>query len=238
VKSTVRSLLFLALAWSGAVAVQAQGVIPGTYVTERGFGTLSVGKPDGKGLIRFKINAIGGNNHTCQVEGTLRGTRGTAEPVDQKCVVDILPKDGWLQVSVPGAASDACRAFCGVRAQFEGEYFAEVPACRAAEMGKKRNQFSQRYKAKDYQNAVATLGSLMEECGRFMDRLAQAEVLNDMAIAYKNMNESGSCLEVLKPLKKDFIDEPGTAFAPSDQARGERLASASRFNWKACGGGR
>jgi hypothetical protein len=238
-KSTLRNFLLTALVFAGPTGVHAQSVMPGTYVTERSFGTLNVGKPDSKGSAHFKINALGGNNHTCEVEGVLRGTRATAEAANlalPKCLIDIVPKDGSLQVSVPNAANEACRAFCGVRAQFEGDYFAEVPACRSGEVGKKRKEFSQRYKAKDYQNAVAALGSLMEDCGRFFDRREEAEVRNDMAVAYKNMKETGPCLEVLTPLKKDYIDEPATGFAPSDQAWGERMVSATRFNWKACGG--
>jgi hypothetical protein len=235
-KLTTQKLLLAALAVAGPTGVHAQSVMPGTYVTQRSFGTLNVNKLDAKGNAHFKINALGGNNHTCEVEGTLRGTRATAEPTESKCVIDIVPKDGWVQVSVPDAASNACRAFCGVRAQFEGEYFSEIPACRSGEVGKKRKEFSQLYKAKEYQNAVAALGSLMEQCGQFLDRREEAEVRNDMAVAYKNMKETGSCLEVLTPLKKDYIDEPATGFAASDQTWGERMVSATRFNWKACGG--
>jgi hypothetical protein len=87
----------------------------GVYVTERGWGVLSVKAG------AFKLDTMGSNAHTCQVEGKLNA-QGVSRPdtvgSDERCELRLSREGAGVNV----ASTPGCRYFCGMRAGLDGLY--------------------------------------------------------------------------------------------------------------------
>ncbi|WP_333583438.1 hypothetical protein, partial [Rivihabitans pingtungensis] len=85
----------------------------GVYVTERGWGVLSVKAG------AFKLDTMGSNAHTCQVEGKLNA-QGVSRPdtvgSDERCELRLSREGAGVNV----ASTPGCRYFCGMRAGLDG----------------------------------------------------------------------------------------------------------------------
>ena len=74
--------LTLALLSLAAIAAEAQ-VQPGVYVTEGGWGVLKVVRAK-NGATTFDIEAMGGNAHSCSLDGEIRDGRAVLEALDKE----------------------------------------------------------------------------------------------------------------------------------------------------------
>lgn len=134
----------------------------------------------------------------------------------------------------------ACRGPCGARAFFKGDYYREVPACRAEPVKRERDRFTVLYRSRKYREAAGVLSALLNRCGRFMYWLPdEAQLRNDLAQTYHHLSDDAACLGVLSPLRRAFVEDEGLtgrAFTPVDEDEGQATVRITRFNWKTCGG--
>jgi hypothetical protein len=219
---------------AAVMPVDAQQLAPGNYVSEGGWGEMKV---DAAG--KFKIQSMGANGHTCEVEGTLSGRKGraTQQAGEAVCEIAVVPKRDHWSVEIPTAYHEACRAHCGMRAVFDGKYLREVPRCRGEVVKKDRATFDRQYKAGEFQAAAATLEAVFAECGKFLYWTTELDLRNDMAIAHHRAKDDAACLRALQPVARHYVsDPPGVTFTPIDAEWGEKAVRKTRFNWKACGG--
>ena len=196
---------------------------PGDYVTERGWGTLAITR-DKSGALKFSLEAMGGNAHSCSLDGEIRNGRATLEALDKgkPCVVTFTAKaDGITVDSVDGVI---CRYFCGMRAMFEGQYLKPAPGCAPAQVSATRKEFKSLYDRKDYAAARAKLESAFTSCAKTIDWLDTGWIRNDLALAQLRSGDAAACLRTLEPLAKDA--------ARSDaQIRDEMVSPTDVDNW-------
>jgi len=94
------TLLIFALFLSTTCEVRAeqQQIIPGKYVTEGGWGNLSILK-NNNGELAFEISALGANAHMCELGGKIKGAQATLEGMEgyAPCVISFTPKINRLK---------------------------------------------------------------------------------------------------------------------------------------------
>lgn len=186
-------------AWLGALvgigamqATTARAVEPGEYLyTEGGHahGSLVVKKDS------FAIETVGGNCHTCSISGALKGSTGTAVDGSDTCRLSITGGKGALKVD--SGDSDACRAYCGARAMFDGQYRQASPACTDRTRAKRLAQARALYAKKDYAGAAAGFSSLIGECSTEMDWIEADSVRSDLALTQYHLGDNAQCLATL-----------------------------------------
>jgi len=211
-RPTPGTLGLLGLALVGALApspaaAQSPPPSPGHYVTERSWGSLVV-QPTQAGAAPFDLNTVGPNGHTCELGGRIVDGLAVvgSDAADEKCVVRFRPlKGGGLLVETdPSTApADACRAFCGARASFEGDYTRPAKGCDDDARKTTRARFQALYDARRYGAALATLGPLLGACGDTLTWVEEARVRNDLALTHYRLNDKGGCRAVLAPLATD-----------------------------------
>jgi len=219
-----------ALVVAAVVAAGPAAPAAGTYDTEGAWGHLELKKG------RFKIDALGGNAHTCGLEGVWKGATGFTDGDDVKCELKFVAKPEGAVEIVP-VTEDACRNYCGVRATFDGTYFPPLPGCTSAEVKKVRASFKTQFDAKKYAEALATLEPMFSKCEKRLDRFDQQWVRNDLAITAHHAGDDAQCLKWLEPLGE--LRDP----ADADEAYGEpafeeimkKIAKATRTNAQRCG---
>lgn len=238
-------LVFL---WAVVVASLAHGAPPeirtGHYVLKGDTGTLLV-RRDAQQKLTFEINTIGGNCHTCDVAGVIRGHTGHADSEMQgdsasACRVAFVQESAAIRV-VPKTA-DTCRDFCGMRAGFEGTYFIPPKACTAKNRQQARDQFMALYRARRYQQAEDVAQTLLTGCNDFMHRIERDQVRNDLALAQYHGGKPAQCLKTLSAtLAADFKDEEGLKeggngfyLPPCDFDNYIDVAKATWFNRALC----
>lgn len=174
------TVCFLVLAAASA-ATQAAGPSPkpGDYIAERGMGTLHV-SPIGVGGSPFTIESVGGNFHTCSLDGRIVGLKATlpAGEDPSACVVSFAPSADGIAV----ASTEACQEYCGARARFDGLYLRPAQGCSASALTATRATFKRLYDRKQFAQAFAALSPVLSTCARTLDRYENAEILNDIAI--------------------------------------------------------
>ena len=102
-------------------AAHAANPVPGHYVAEGGWGYLDIKQPAAKGQ-PFKLESVGSNAHTCELEGFVKNGRAVLESslAGKTCTVVFTPSAG--AVTVAAVADEPCRDYCGMRAWFAGTY--------------------------------------------------------------------------------------------------------------------
>lgn len=213
-----------------AASARAQ-VAPGNYISERGFGSLEV--ENGK----FAIVSVGGNGHTCAVEGSLNGATGRAEDEGDVCLIAFTPKGGGYEVKP--TTPDTCRNYCGMRAYFEGLYLKPAPGCADKERESTQKAFTADYKAKRYSKAEALLARQLKDCAKTLGWLETAQIRNDLAIAQFHLGRKAACLKTLAPLAQDADkkdDDLSGDYPPSDWESYQPLVKAARTNLRLCRG--
>jgi hypothetical protein len=223
----------IALAASCAAhAAQAQPIPAGTYITEGGWGTL-VAEKDG----RLQLDTIGANGHSCGLEAWVRDMKALTP---EGCRISFERSLDRVSVNPDPNTEAACRGPCGARAFFKGDYYREVPACRAEPVKRERDRFTVLYRSRKYREAAGVLSALLNRCGRFMYWLPdEAQLRNDLALTYHHLSDDAACLGVLSPLRRAFVEDEGLtgrAFTPVDEDEGQAMVRITRFNWKTCGG--
>lgn len=229
----IRVLAVAAALAAVAAAAAAAAPPPGEYITEQGWGRLSIG-PAARDGAPFTIDAVGGNFHTCSLEGRIVGDTATLEgDEDGDCVVRF--RSGPQSIAVEG--NSACRTYCGMRAGFEGEYLRPATGCGDDERRATRNAFKRHYDGKRHADALATLSPLLQRCARTLSWLETGEIRNDIAITQYRLGRRADCLRTLAPFEEEAKlsdDEILGGYPPSDGEAWLPIVKAARFNLGLC----
>ena len=227
VRMKILAALVAAAALAGPCGACAQQPAAGTYVTAGGWGKLKV-QEDGA----FSLEAVGTNGHHCGLEGRIVGGRAVLEEL---CVVSFTRQDGSVHVGPEGGADatrSACRTYCGMRADFEGVYRPELPACSQEAMRSERAAFLAEYQGRHFRSAAARLEKVLGTCGHFLWWMTEAEVRNDLALAQYRAGRRTACAQTLQPLAHLLKDQPH--YPPVEREWADTLVPQLRFNWKMC----
>ena len=220
------------------IAFAAEPVVqPGDYLTERGWGNLSIVQ-DKKGGLKFSIEAMGGNAHSCSLNGEIRDGRATLEAMDpgKPCVVTFKREaDG---VAVASFDPQLCRYFCGMRADFEGKYLKTAAGCTPKPLARTREEYTRLYDRKDYTAARAKLEPAFNDCAKTLDWLETGWMRNDLALTQFRLGDAAGCLRTLEPLAKDAAKSDAQIrdemVAPTDVDNWLPVVKAARTNLKLC----
>lgn len=226
-------------AWAmlATVVASAADFPAGQYVTEGGWGTMVL-KPGAGGKQDFSIESQGSNGHSCSIEGSISNGRAAVptDPREPACKVGFVPRGAGIEVAVAAADAPACQYFCGMRAIFTGTYLPLPAACQPAPMEKR---FQTAYRAKQYAQAHAVLDPFVRDCAKFTDWALLARFRNDLAITRYHLGDLAGCRAALAPIS-EFVKESDSAlkekYPPADAETALKIARASRFNWRQCGG--
>ncbi len=221
-----------------SLCAQGGAIEPGIYITEGGWGDLTI-KQGKDGMLSFTIFALGGNAHMCSLEGVIRNGSATLTESGEACVIRFDPKGAAIKVS--SETYEPCHYYCGMRAYFEGEYFKPAPACLPRAIRKSRRDFKVLYDRKAYAEAVALLEPVLTECAKTMTWLDRGWIQNDLALAYHRMKRDDICLSLLKGFEADAAktdEQIREEYPPADADTYWPILNAARTNLKLCRGGR
>jgi hypothetical protein len=237
---TLEWLLFLSVfvAAGRLEAAPPAAIEPGNYVTEHSWGQLQIQAPK-KGGQSFNLDVLGGNGHTCTLSGVIRQRTARIENGDEPvCVVRFGQKGEGIEVTVDDA--DPCRAWCGMRAWFEGYYSRPPPACVPRVVRATRSDFQRLYKSKAYGEARAKIEGLLNTCGSVIDRFDEMWIRNDLAVTLHHLKDDAACLKVLEPMREWAASEDGEVAIgePAYEDFYRRIGKAIRANLKLCGAGK
>lgn len=225
-----------------AQPAQETRLAPGEYITEKGWGTLTL-RQGGGGRLSFVLEAIGGNMHSCSLEGEIVAGRATLETDEESgpCRVSFKRPDeggeGGEGIEVAAENTEACRYFCGMRADFQGLYLVPPPGCAPAARETARTEFKRLYDKKAYPQALAKLEPVFKGCARFLDWIEEGWIRNDLAITLLKTGDLAGCRRLLEPLAaeaarpdKELVGE----YPPSDADSYLPVLRATRTNLKLC----
>jgi hypothetical protein len=236
----VASVLMVILVSPLSLFAQGGSLEPGTYVTEGGWGDLTI-KRTKDGTLSFNIFAMGGNAHMCDLGGEISGGRATLLDSGDKnnpCIIRFSQKGSGVEVSVE--TDEACRYYCGMRARFDGEYFKPAAACVPKAVNKSRQDFKRLYDKKAFAEAAAVLEPILKECSKTMNWLDKGWISNDLALTYHKLHRDEICMEYLKGLEEDAAktdDKIREEYPPSDADSYLPIVKAARTNSKLCRSG-
>jgi hypothetical protein len=215
----------------GANLALAQFTTPaeGEYVLNyRGWGTLQV-QPRGK----FKIETIGSNAHTCELDGVI--VNGKSKLENSTCEVSF--KVAGQDVEIATNEASACSDFCGARAWFNGLYKRPPPLCTSKSIASSQRQFKKEYVAKNYATALAVINPIATQCNQFLHWIDSAWVLNDLALTQFKLGDRAACIKTLQGLASDAAksdDEIKESYPPSDSDAYLPVVQATRTNLRLC----
>lgn len=212
----------------------AQQLLPGDYVTEGGWGNLTISA--GKDAMHFTIEAVGANGHSCSLEGDLRNGKAVLEGLDETetCEVTMVATAKGIEVR----GNEPCQLYCGARAGFEGLYVQPVPQCQWGAITSTRKKFKQLYDAKRFAEARATLEPVLSKCEGVLDWLTVGRIRNDLAVTLHKLRDLDACRTVLAPLAEDAAlsdDEIREKYPPTDADSVLPIVRATRTNLRLCG---
>lgn len=218
---------------------QTNAIQPGEYVTEGGYGNLTIAKGKAGGL-SFEITAIGANGHICDLSGTIRnGHAKLNEGAEGKpCIVTFEPTEKGIKIT---DNDGACRSYCGARASFTDLYFKPQPGCKAASIQKTRTEFKRLYDRKAYSQARAKLEPMLKNCANLINWYDIGWIRNDLALTQFKLGDFAGCRSTLQPLEENAkqTDEAlREQYPPVDAEIAIPIAKASRTNLKLCTPGR
>lgn len=236
-KALVATLCVGLLMQAPAVAQQGKLAL-GEYIMERGWGVLRL-ETGPKGELMFSIEAVGGNDHVCGVDGEIRGGKSVLDGIDnKKCVVGFRPKGEGIEVTIN--SDIVCNySFCGQGAFFDGVYLKVAPACTVDAVNTTRAAFKQRYDRKDYAAARDLLGPVLKQCARTLRRHDGSWMRNDLAITQYRLGDTAGCRQTLQPLEKEVRQSEDDLLSEFGLIPGQRYLSvlkATRTNLKLCSG--
>jgi hypothetical protein len=173
-------------------------VQPGQYIRQSDSGRMIV-KRAGSGELRFEIESVGSNCHTCEVSGSVNGWSGQADGQEGSgepaCQVAFKAMDGGVEVGY--SAIEPCRTFCGARAGFAGLYRTAPASCTPAAQRAQRERFARQYRSRQFAKAEQTLTGLLSQCEPFIHWIALDEIRNDLALAQLRQGQPQACLQTL-----------------------------------------
>jgi hypothetical protein len=217
-------------------SVHAESLKPGAYVTNTGWGNLTLKTGKG-GALTFSLEAMGVNGHECSLEGELRGGKATLEGLDarQPCIVTMKATAEGIEVE--GDRSGACSLYCGFRANFVGLYLRPPAGCEPHGIAASRRAFQRAYDTKDYARARTALQPLLDRCTNFMSWLEVGRVRNDLAVTLHKLRELSACREVLEPLALDAAESDAAIreqYPPTDADNYLPIVRSTRTNLRLC----
>lgn len=219
----------------------AQQLQSGSYVTEGGWGDITI-KRGNDGKTTFRIFAIGGNAHMCDLEGEIKNGRAvlTEAAEDGKpCIIKFVTNGTSIEVTQQ--TPDICRYFCGARATFEGTYLMPPRGCSSSEMIKKRSDFKRLYDKKQYAEALAKLEPILSSCSRIINWLDKGRIQNDLAVTLHKLGRYDDCIKILEPLSADAAktdEQIRDDYPPSDAENYLPIVRSTRTNLKLCRAGK
>lgn len=230
---TIAIVMFVISPFQGLA--QEKQFQPGEYITEGGWGFFSI-KHEQQGKLAFAILSIGGNAHTCSLEGQIHNGRATLKTGEKAkpCVVSFVPKGDDIHVTTSGWE---CQYFCGARAGFEGLYLKPAQGCGKVALQKTRNEFKRLYDKKAYAQARLKLESVLKDCARTLNWLEIGWIRNDLAITQYKLGDLEGCRRTLQPLAADAVkteEELRDEYPPVDADNYIPIVDAARTNLKLC----
>lgn len=235
--------LVLMLASIASAQTSSPAIPPGEYVRERDTGTLTVRRGN-ENTLKFEIQSVGGNCHSCSVSGVIRGAIGqadswAADDSASKCKISFSVRGSAIVVD-PG--EEECGAYCGARASFEGTYRIPPPSCTDASRQARRDRFLALYRSRRHIDAEGTLQGLLSECKEFMGWIEIDQVRNDLALAQYRAGEFPQCVATLRTTLaanakdvEELRSEDGSVhLPPCDFDNYEPVAKAILFNRTLC----
>ncbi len=208
---------------------------PGNYVTENGWGMLSL-QQFGDDL-SFVITSTGANGHVCELKGRIKENRASLAAAEKgkRCVVHFVSLPEGIKVdSVDG---QSCSHYCGAQAYFDGVYLRPAVGCSPDEVQKKRAGFKQQFDKKSFAEAQAILQPVLENCQKTLDVFEQAWIRNDLALTLYRQGKVAECLILLDPLKKlaqMTATQITEEYLPYEAELFQPIAKASRTNLALC----
>lgn len=219
-----------------ATAAHAAELAPGTYLTEGGWGELSL-RSDAGGL-GFEIATMGANAHSCGLAGGIRAGKAELDAGEgQSCRLEFVADAEGIEVKAHADDFEQCRYFCGARAGFEGRYLVVPPDCLPAAVQATRDRFKQLYDQRRYAPAVLLLEELLPRCQRVLVDIDQGWIESDLAIARLRKGAREACRAALAgrtELAAMSEDEISEAYPPVEAELYTRLAKAVRTNLRLC----
>lgn len=220
-----------------ATAARAAELAPGTYLTEGGWGhlTLSTGKDGG---LEFAITSMGSNAHACSLEGTIADGRAAVPTYENEaCRISFTEGAEGIVVAVHEDDAEQCRYFCGARAGFEGEYLVVPSGCLPDEVEKVRARFKKLYDAREYAPASALLEDLLPRCGRLLEDIEKGWIASDLAITRLKLGDRAGCRAALADrteLAAMNDEQVAENYPPMEAEWYTRLSKAVRTNLRLC----
>ncbi|AXQ28704.1 hypothetical protein D0B54_08430 [Solimonas sp. K1W22B-7] len=194
----LRIFAFLALCLLSLTAA-ADSLRPGKYILLEGWGSLTLGADKGKGQ-PVAIETTGANAHVCELKGNLRkGVVVPTNPPSRPCTISIKAKGDDIELQPSNFDPEACNYYCGARATYDGTYRLPPPSCERKQLRQRQDLFLKQYRTKTYDQAHATLSSLIAECGVFYNWIDQDKLRNDLAITEYHLGRYQDCLKTLEP---------------------------------------
>ena len=240
-RSAVAGLVCFFAPWVATGASQASSLTPGEYLTNGGWGNLKISKVLGRQL-SFAIWSNGANGHSCYLRGSiLNGNQGVPEisVPDKDCRLLFREDKGAIDVTTNGSAS--CRAFCGARAGFTGQYVRPPPSCGSGDRQRDHGEFERLYRLQHYAEARWVLKTMVEHCEAVFDWREKSQALNDIAITQHHLGQDDACIRTLQPLATEasVSDEALRAkYPPTDYERMQKIVNWTRTNLALCRRGR
>ena len=222
-----------------ATAAPQSPLQPGEYLTEKGWGQLTITQDKNAGL-RFSIEAMGGNGHSCQLAGAIHDGKSIPDEQDaggEQCVVSFSAKGDNIEVTPNSEAP--CRYFCGMRASFDGLYLKPGKGCEPSALHQTREKFKKLYDKQAYAEARSTLQPLLQQCAPTLDWLEIDWIRNDLALTAYKLGDTAGCQALLQTVSVDANktdDELHNDYPPTDFDNVLPIVKATRTNMKLCQG--
>lgn len=223
------------------VAAAAAPTAPpvGQYLTEGGWGRLTVTERDGTRWM--SLRTMGPNGHGCGLDGPIDAAGLSQLQPDAgapACTVRLraTARPGELEVTPLDAS--ACQGYCGARAGgFDGLYRRAVPGCTLPERQRARQAFQRQYEARDYESATTALGPVLARCASVLPALEAAWIRNDLALAQLKAGRRPACRQLLQPLAEQAAQPEAKVreeLPPADAQAWLRVLRATRTNLALC----
>lgn len=229
----------LLLAGTAGTAASAAAPPPGQYLTEGGWGRLTVTLREG--LPWMSLRTSGPNGHGCGLDGPIDAqglVRVPPEPGAPVCTVRLRATGVPGELEVTPLEPEACRGWCGVRAGgFDGLYRRAAPGCTLPERQRARQAFQRHYEARDYAQAGAALGPVLARCAAALPPLEAAWIRNDLALAQLKAGSRAGCRQLLQPLAERAAQPEAQVreeLPPADAQAWLRVLRATRTNLALC----
>lgn len=224
------------LALAAGVATAAE-LGPGTWITERGWGHLTL-RAGADGGLEFELGAMGANGHACGLEGRIEDGRAMLPTdEDQVCRISFDASAQGIAVAVNEGDEEQCRWFCGARAGFEGDYLVVPQGCLPTEVAATRERFKKLYDQRQYAQAAALLDPLPPRCGSLLEDIELGWIASDLAITRLKLGDRAGCraaLQERKSLAEMSEEEIAESYPPLEAELYTALAKAVRTNLKLC----